>query len=79
MNTYLMIEILFPRTKNISEVVEILEKYKNFGVNTNLRLAHFLAQVREEVGEEFKPISENLNYSEKAALKLFKTYREKYK
>ena len=72
MNTYLMIEILFPGTKNIQEISKILEKYKNFGVNTNLRLAHFLAQVREEVGEDFKPISENLNYSEKAALKLFK-------
>ena len=72
MNTYLMIEILFPRTKNISEVVEILEKYKNFGVNTNLRLAHFLAQVREEVGPEFKVIRENLNYSKESALKIFK-------
>ena len=72
MNTTQMLTRLFPKTKNISEVVEILEKYKNFGINTNLRLAHFLAQAREEVGEEFKPVSENLNYSEKAALKLFK-------
>lgn len=72
MNTAQMLQILFPKTKNISEVVKILEKYSNFGINTNQRLAHFLAQVREEVGEEFKPISENLNYSEKAALKLFK-------
>ena len=54
MNTYLMIEILFPRTKNIQEISKILEKYKNFGVNTNIRLAHFLAQVREEVGAELK-------------------------
>ena len=72
MNTIPMLTKLFPKTKNISEVAEILEKYSNFGINTNIRLAHFLAQVREEVGEEFKPISENLNYSEKAALKLFK-------
>ena len=72
MNTTQMLTRLFPKTKNISEVVEILEKYKNFGINTNLRLAHFLAQAREEVGEEFKPVSENLNYSEKVALKLFK-------
>ena len=28
MNTYLMIEILFPRTKNIQEISKILEKYK---------------------------------------------------
>ena len=62
MNTYKMIQILFPKTKNISEVVDILHKHTRFGINTNQRMAHFLAQVREEVGEEFKPISENLNY-----------------
>lgn len=72
MNTYKMIQILFPKTKNISEVVDILHKHTRFGINTNQRIAHFLAQVREEVGDEFKPVSENLNYSEKAALKLFK-------
>jgi len=72
MNTAQMLQILFPKTKNISEVAKLLEKYSNFGINTNQRLAHFLAQVREEVGEEFKPISENLNYSEKSSLKLFK-------
>lgn len=72
MNTIQMLTKLFPKTKNIPEIAKILEKYSNFGINTNLRLAHFLAQVREEVGPEFKPISENLNYSEKAALELFK-------
>ena len=63
MNTIQMLTKLFPKTKNIPEVAEILEKHKNFGINTNLRLAHFLAQVREEVGPEFKPVSENMNYS----------------
>ena len=77
MNTYKMIQTLFPKTKNIPEVVEILEKYKNFGINTNLRLAHFLAQVREEIGEEFKPISENLNYSNTALKNLFKVFKDK--
>ena len=76
MNTTQMLTRLFPKTKNISEVVEILEKYKNFGINTNLRLAHFLAQAREEVGEEFKPISENLNYSNLALKNLFKTFKD---
>jgi len=76
MNTIAMLTKLFPKTKNISEVAEILEKYKNFGINTNLRLAHFLAQVREEVGEEFKPISENLNYSNLALKNLFKTFKD---
>ena len=72
MNTHKMIQILFPKTKNISEVVDILHKHTRFGINTNQRMAHFLAQVRAEVGDEFKPVSENLNYSEEAALKLFK-------
>lgn len=69
MNTIQMLTKLFPKTKNITEVAKILEKYSNFGINTNIRLAHFLAQVREEVGEEFKPISENLNYSEDSLIK----------
>ena len=68
-----MVAILFPATKNIDEVVGIIEKYRmKFGLNTGLRLAQFLAQVREEVGPEFKVIRESLNYKEEAALKLFK-------
>lgn len=68
-----MVKILFPATKNIDEVVGIIEKYRmKFGLNTGLRLAQFLAQVREETGPEFKVIRENLNYKEEAALKLFK-------
>lgn len=77
MNTIQMLTKLFPKTKNISEVAEMLEKYKNFGINTNLRLAHFLAQVREEIGEEFKPISENLNYSNTALKNLFEVFKQK--
>lgn len=76
MNTIPMLTKLFPKTKNIPEVAEILEKHQHFGINTNLRLAHFLAQVREEVGEEFKPISENLNYSNLALKNLFKTFKD---
>ena len=68
-----MVEILFPATKNIDEVVGIIDKYRmKFGLNTDMRLAQFLAQVREEVGPEFKVIRENLNYKEESALKLFK-------
>ena len=68
-----MVAILFPATKNIDEVVGIIDKYRmKFGLNTDMRLAQFLAQVREEVGPEFKVIRENLNYKEEAALKLFK-------
>ena len=67
-----MIKILFPATKNIDEVVEAIEKYRmKFGLDTDLRLAHFLAQVREEVGPEFKVVRENLNYKETAVLKMW--------
>ena len=66
----------FSKNKKIQEVAEILEKYKNFEVNTNQRLAHFLAQVREEVGAELKPISENLNYTEEGLKKTFKVFRD---
>ena len=67
-----MVAILFPATKNIDEVVGIIEKYRmKFGLDTGLRLAQFLAQVREEVGPEFKVIRENLNYKEEAVLKMW--------
>ena len=68
-----MVKILFPATKNIDEVAGIIEKHRmKFGLDTGLRLAQFLAQVREETGPEFKVIRENLNYKEESALKLFK-------
>lgn len=47
------IEVLFPATKNVNEVVSIMDKYRDkFGLNTDLRMAMFLAQVREEIGSE---------------------------
>lgn len=46
-----MVSKLFPATKNLDAVVQVIEKYKDkFGLGTGLRLAMFLAQVREEVG-----------------------------
>ena len=67
-----MVKILFPATKNIDEVVGVIDRYRmKFGLDTNLRLAHFLAQVREEIGPEFKVIRENLNYKEEALLKMW--------
>lgn len=69
-----MIRILFPDTKNIDEVSETIDKYRmNFGVNTDLRLAMFLAQVREEIGTRFEPKVESLNYSVEALTKTFKS------
>jgi len=54
----------------------IHQKYKslleNYGINTDLRLAHFLGQIEHE--SNFKPISENLNYSSEGLLKTFPKY-----
>ena len=67
-----MIKVLFPATKSIDDVVSVIDKYKDkFGLGTDLRLAHFLAQVREEVGPEFKVVRENLNYKESAVLAMW--------
>lgn len=72
------IEILFPATKNVNEVVSIMDKYKDkFGLNTDLRMAMFLAQVREEIGSEFKVVRENLNYSPTALMKTYKAFNER--
>ena len=72
------IEILFPSTKNVAEIVSIIEKYRDkFGLNTDLRLAMFLAQVREEIGSEFKVVRENLNYSPTALMKTYKAFNSK--
>jgi len=40
-----------------------------FGLDSNLRLAHFLAQVRQEVGPGMTDMTENLNYSPAALAK----------
>lgn len=67
-----MITTLLPATKNVDEVVSIIESHRyKFGLGTDLRLGHFLAQVREEVGSEFKVIRENLNYKEETVLKMW--------
>lgn len=67
-----MIQTLFPNTKDVDSVVKVIEQYRmKFGLNTDLRLGHFLAQVREEIGPEFKVVRENLNYKEAAVLKMW--------
>jgi len=50
------------------------EKYKSlfdkYQINTPIRKAHFMAQIEHESG--LKPISENLNYSTKTLISVFK-------
>ena len=46
------------------EVLEVFNKYcQAFEINTPLRVAHFFAQVKEEVGETINYKNESLNYS----------------
>lgn len=56
--------------------MKLTEKYKtllnSYGLNTELRIDHFMAQIEHESG--LKPISENLNYSSAGLLKIFKKY-----
>ena len=75
MKTREMLQTLFSATdsKVLDEVTSVINSLgSNFGINTNLRLAHFLAQVREEIGNKFEPRVESLNYSEESVLKTFK-------
>ena len=52
------------------------KKYKtlleNYGIDTPLRIAHFMAQIEHESG--LKPISENFNYTPKRLLEVFPKY-----
>ena len=54
----------------IAQIPGVME---SFGVNTPLRLAHFLAQCGHESGG-FRLTQENLNYSASGLLKIFKRY-----
>lgn len=56
-----------------SVIAQIPAVEEKFGVNTPLRLAHFLAQCGHESGG-FKFVQENLNYGAKGLMTIFKKY-----
>jgi len=62
------------KSQNIPAVQDILKKVLNkYDINTNLRVAHFLAQVMHESGD-FAHMAENLNYSADGLMKTFPKY-----
>jgi len=54
-------------------IAQIPEAASKFGITTNLRLAHFLAQCAQE-STKFTATVENLNYSAQGLLNTFKKY-----
>jgi putative chitinase len=54
-------------------IAQIPDTANKFGINTPLRLAHFLAQCGHESGG-FKVVTENLNYGAKGLVGIFKKY-----
>lgn len=54
-------------------ITQIPETAAKFGINTPLRLAHFLAQCGHE-SAGFKATQENLNYGAKGLMSIFKKY-----
>ena len=54
----------------IAQIPAVMEKFQ---INTPLRVCHFLAQCSHE-SNDFKAVTENLNYSAKALMVTFKKY-----
>lgn len=54
-------------------ITQLPDTMAKFGINTPLRLAHFLAQAGHESGN-FRLVKENLNYSAKGLMGIFKKY-----
>lgn len=59
---------------NVTSFVATMNKWSNaFGIDTKLRMAHFVAQVAHE-SSELNATTENLNYSAERLLKVFPKY-----
>ena len=56
-----------------SVIAQIPDTAARFGITNNLRLAHFLSQCGHESGN-WKAVRENLNYSAKGLMGIFKKY-----
>lgn len=56
-----------------SVIAQIPDTAARFGITNNLRLAHFLSQCGHESGS-WKAVRENLNYSAKGLMGIFKKY-----
>ena len=54
-----------------SVIAQLPDTIAKFGINTPVKLAHFLAQVGHE-SANFKAVTENLNYGAKGLLSVFK-------
>lgn len=65
----------FPHAKPelVDAIVGSLEVLEEYGIDTPLRLAHFLAQTSHESGG-FRAVEENLNYRAEQLLKIFPKY-----
>lgn len=48
---YSLLYIIFNKTHHISNLTSVLYNLAEFGIDTSLRMAHFLAQVARESGE----------------------------
>lgn len=74
MITIEQIKRIMPLAKRAEMYLPTLNKYaEKFGVNTPLRMAHFLAQIATESGEMNYTV-ENLNYTAQSLLKVFPRY-----
>ena len=65
---------MIPGNKNVTDwYVALMEVMPNYGITTERRIAHFISQCAHE-SNNFRSLSENLNYSEKALNAVFGRY-----